>query len=116
MTLRLQIFLVVLAISAILLVSLDVLLPGRLQPYLIDRFATELKQEALLIRNMLETSVRSDQEMHEFANRIGAVLARRVTIISPDGTVVGDNSADSTRGAPLHFSFLVSQFNYAVKL
>ncbi|MBI4454843.1 MAG: phosphate regulon sensor histidine kinase PhoR [Acidobacteria bacterium] len=96
MTLRLQVFSVVLAISAMLLISLDVLLPGRLQPYLVEQFSKELKQEALLIKNSLETSG-SDLQMREFANRIGSLLGRRVTIISPDGQVVGDNSADSTR-------------------
>ncbi len=97
MTLRLQIFLVVLTISAMLLVSLDVLLPGRLQPYLIEQFGTELRQEALLVRNSLETSARADREMRDLANQIGSLLGRRVTIISPRGSVIGDTSADSTQ-------------------
>ncbi|HEY2933866.1 MAG TPA: phosphate regulon sensor histidine kinase PhoR [Acidobacteriota bacterium] len=97
MKLQLQIFVAALSISAMIVVALDVFLPGRLQPYLVDQFTAELRQEALLIRNVLEHSVGSDSEMRQTANRFGGVLGRRITLISPAGNVLGDNSADAAR-------------------
>lgn len=95
MKLHTQIFALILGICAVPLITLDAVLPARLLPYLTAQFASELKQEALLIRDTLELSVRSDEEMHAYASRIGTVVGRRVTIIDAQGKVIGDNSADS---------------------
>jgi len=97
MKLQLQIFLLVLATSAALLVTLAIVLPGRVEPYLVERLATELKQEALLVRDTLERFVRSEPEIHNYANQIGAILDRRITVIAPDGRILGDNSAASAQ-------------------
>ncbi|MBI2821622.1 MAG: HAMP domain-containing protein [Acidobacteria bacterium] len=97
MRLRSQIFLFALTIPAAILVLLVVLLPRQLEPYFTEQFATELKQEALLIRRDLEGAAHSLGEIHDYASRIGTTVERRVTIIDPEGAVIGDNSAGDAR-------------------
>lgn len=69
------------------MVLVVVSLNGRLRTRLRDDTASELLRDAHLVGGMW----RRDLDADSLANATGAALGRRVTLIGPDGTVLGDS-------------------------
>jgi len=81
-------------IAIFILTTAYLYLNSRLKPFLQSDIEDHLKKELFLSRGFLESEFNGKPvgpEAAELADRIGQELGLRVTIIAPDGTVLGDS-------------------------
>ncbi|MDP8305604.1 MAG: ATP-binding protein [Candidatus Chlorobium antarcticum] len=72
----------------------------QLQTLLMKSITHELRRELMLNKELLETSTGSKaflQDPDGWANRIGGILELRVTVVAPDGRVIGDSYVEADR-------------------
>ena len=82
------------ALTLLLLLSLYTYLYPSIKTYVDDRVYERLKKEVLLSRDLLEPYLSHNPNQLKIsflANKIGRALGLRATIISADGTVIGDS-------------------------
>jgi len=79
-----------LGIVAVLIVAVVVIIDHRLHQRIVDETTLELAREARLVA--LEWKPGTDAD--SLAHQAGAATEHRVTLISPDGTVIGDTDFD----------------------
>jgi two-component system, OmpR family, phosphate regulon sensor histidine kinase PhoR len=82
--------LIVAGVVAILVVGVD----AALRRPLIERAAVDLHRELALGRELYDTSPAHDP--HAMVRRISGLVGHRVTLIAPDGTVLGDSDVQPT--------------------
>ena len=89
-----KLFLVSLAFVALIGIAVGVVLERQLQGVLEDRIGLELSRHAQTARDVLELSdeLTTVEQADPVADRIGNSTGTRVTIIAPDGRVLGDSS------------------------
>lgn len=69
---------------------------AHMKSYIENKVETDLKHEAFLGKELLERSLNQQnlKDADSFADRIGQILGVRATIITQDGTVIGDSELD----------------------
>jgi two-component system phosphate regulon sensor histidine kinase PhoR len=99
-TFRSRLFATSLAAAALTLLVATVLVSWSLRRAMNERIERSLINEARLMAETLSHhSPASAEDLDGEADQLGALVAARVTIIGPDGTVVGDSELD---GEALH--------------
>jgi two-component system phosphate regulon sensor histidine kinase PhoR len=81
-------------LALFILAASYIYLNSRLKPFLKSDIESTLRKELLLNRDFLERELSNEltaPDAAALANRIGAALGVRATIIAPDGTVIGDS-------------------------
>ena len=96
MRLRTRLFLAAFGIATVSLLLAGALVSSSLQQQLLQRVETELVSQAQLIGELVSrrSSPSTIAELDEEADALGAQLGARVTLIAPDGRVVGDSAED----------------------
>jgi two-component system phosphate regulon sensor histidine kinase PhoR len=84
-----KLFLSYLALSAAVVVALTLGVGSTLRSHLTERLAADLRRELFLARSLYASRPAADRD--EVADWLGALAARRVTIVAPDGRVLGDS-------------------------
>jgi two-component system, OmpR family, phosphate regulon sensor histidine kinase PhoR len=87
-----KLFLSYLAVIAAVVVALTLGVASTLRSGLTERFTADLRRELLLARDVYRLS----PGMHPdtLADQLGRLSMRRVTLIAPDGRVIGDSERD----------------------
>lgn len=95
-TLRGQIMLILIGVTALIILLVALLLPSLVERYLVAQLHQRLTAEAQVIAEY--TSQQFDRgeftDIDIFAKRLGQKIGTRVTIIALDGTVVGESHAE----------------------
>lgn len=89
-----------LIIGAIVLLFMIIYLSGQLRGFFETRFENRWKRELQLAREYVESPGLDMTDLRQadaVADRLGSILGLRVTIIAPDGKVMGDSRVPSTR-------------------
>jgi two-component system phosphate regulon sensor histidine kinase PhoR len=97
MTLRLRadqkLFLSYIALIAAVVIALTLGVGSTLRSHLTARLSADLRRELFLARALYAS--RPDTNPQEVANWLGGLSARRVTIVAPDGRVLGDSELEN---------------------
>jgi two-component system phosphate regulon sensor histidine kinase PhoR len=97
MTLRLRadqkLFLSYLALIAAVVVALTLGVGSTLRTHLTERLSADLRRELFLARALYAT--RPTAQPDEVADWLGTLSSRRVTIVAPNGRVLGDSEVDA---------------------
>ena len=93
---RATLFLVALGLSVAVLVPGGLYLRHELRASLVDRIERELVAQLAAARILFETAaIDRPDEIDPLAERLGAAVGLRITIIAPDGAVIGDTDVSS---------------------
>ena len=88
------------AISAVVLLFMVIYLSARLETYFESRFENRWRRELALARDYartLDLEHLSTGQVDAWADRVGEILAMRVTLIDSSGRVLGDSQVDASR-------------------
>ena len=100
LTLQWKWFLGLAALLTTLLILVIVCIDVSLPPYLVSKIQQDLEREAILTRQAfaakLSVSPPSIEEINQLAHQLGSQTGLRVTIISPDGVVIGESDKASS--------------------
>lgn len=90
---RIRTLLAVLGVAAVSLAVFAALLLGELRATLLDAIQRPLVGQARLAAAQMQAdpSERSPRELDDVADRLGQLTATRVTLVAPDGRVLGDS-------------------------
>lgn len=91
---RYKIILLFLTITAILLLGIYLYLDLNLKKYTFERIKTNLLKETRLAKSFIDKELKTQPLSYEFdrmADDIGSSLGLRVTLINPEGLVLGDS-------------------------
>jgi two-component system phosphate regulon sensor histidine kinase PhoR len=92
MSLRWKLFLYAVGVSLSVLIPGGLYLQRELRATLDERIERELETDLHAARILFEASrARTREEIDPLADRLGATLGARVTVIAPDGTLLGDS-------------------------
>jgi two-component system phosphate regulon sensor histidine kinase PhoR len=92
MSLRWKLFLYAIGVSLSVLIPGGLYLQRELRATLDERIERELETDLHAARILFEASrARTREEIDPLADRLGATLGARVTVIAPDGTLLGDS-------------------------
>ncbi|MFN8661912.1 MAG: ATP-binding protein [Thermomicrobiales bacterium] len=83
-------------LSMLIIAVLGWLLVQTIESFSIDRLHRDLLEETLVAGDLITPYIRSGQtdQIEAVIDRFGEELQARVTVISPDGTVIADNESD----------------------
>lgn len=83
-------------LSMLIIAVLGWLLVQTIESFSIDRLHRDLLEETLVAGDLITPHIRSGQtdQIEAVIDRFGEELQARVTVISPDGTVIADNESD----------------------
>jgi two-component system, OmpR family, phosphate regulon sensor histidine kinase PhoR len=87
-----KLFLSYIALIAAVVVALTIGVGSTLRANLVDRLRVDMRHELLLARDLYARSRGVDADA--LADRLGMLSNRRVTVIAPDGRVLGDSERD----------------------
>jgi two-component system phosphate regulon sensor histidine kinase PhoR len=97
LTVRSKLFLAAFSVGALSALAAGVLLSVRLQRPTVERIEHTLAAETRLSAELLQQNpALPASSLDDEADRIGALLGVRVTLIAPDGHVLGDSTRDGT--------------------
>lgn len=103
MKLRTRLFLAAFGVAVVSLLLAGALVSRTLQRQLLERVESELVAQARLVGELVSRrgSAPTMAELDQEADALGEQLGTRVTLISPDGRVVGDSEEDEARLAAM---------------
>lgn len=84
-----KLFLTYLAVTTAMVVTITLGVGDVLRRQMIDRQAADLRRELLLARAFHDSHLAAPPD--SLTDRLGAIADRRVTIVAPDGRVIGDS-------------------------
>ena len=92
-----RLFVISLALLTSLGLASGLYLEARLYSWFSSRLETELWRDAAVARDMAAATPQDIEHMDPLADRLSQTVGARITLIAPDGRVLGDSSLDASQ-------------------